>query len=80
MDELRARLRGALAAYGAAITSIEDVADMGDAKPVQLSVQGPEVERLDDISEQVAEVLRAVPGVVDVDRSLDRDKPEVRVL
>jgi HAE1 family hydrophobic/amphiphilic exporter-1 len=34
---------------------------------------------IDKISAQVCDLLRKVSGAVDIDRSLDRDKPEIRV-
>jgi HAE1 family hydrophobic/amphiphilic exporter-1 len=78
-DDLRDKLRGELAGYGRAITSLEEVEDMGDARPLQISVQGPDMEKLDSISTQVADVIRKVPGAVDIDRSLDKEKPEIKV-
>jgi hydrophobic/amphiphilic exporter-1 (mainly G- bacteria), HAE1 family len=78
-QEFRAALRREFASYGRAITSIEDVEEMGDAKPIQISVRGPDLVVLDTISAEVAELVRKVPGAADVDRSLDRDKPEVKV-
>ncbi|MBP1624629.1 MAG: efflux pump, family, inner and outer membrane protein, partial [Acidobacteria bacterium] len=78
-DELRSSLRRELSDYGGAIVSLEDVADMGDARPLQISVKGLEMSGIDRISAQVADLVRSVPGAVDVDRSLDRDKPEIRV-
>ena len=78
-DALRARLRAELADYGSAIISVEDVADMGDSRPLQLSVQGPDTKELDRISAAVVQAIRRVPGAVDIDRSLDPDKPEIRV-
>ncbi|MEJ2110412.1 MAG: efflux RND transporter permease subunit [Acidobacteriota bacterium] len=79
MDDLRGRLREELSGYGRAITSIEDVPDMGDARPFQLSVQGEDIDRLDEISAQVADLLGTIPGAVDIDRSLDPEKPEIVV-
>ncbi|MBP1622626.1 MAG: efflux pump, family, inner and outer membrane protein [Acidobacteria bacterium] len=78
-DVLRGQLRSEFAGYGGASTSIEDVADMGDARPLQLSVQGPDMKGLDRTSADVMEVIRRVPGAVDIDRSLDRDNPEIKV-
>ncbi len=78
-DELRRKLRRELANYGRAILSIEDVPDMGDARPLQLSVQGSDMDELDRVSSRVMNVIRQIPGAVDIDRSLDRDKPEIRV-
>jgi HAE1 family hydrophobic/amphiphilic exporter-1 len=76
-DELRGALRKDFADYGRAVTSIEDVPDLGDARPIQLSVQGPDMAVLDKLSAQVMEAMTKVPGAVDLDRSLDRDKPEI---
>jgi HAE1 family hydrophobic/amphiphilic exporter-1 len=77
--KLRDELRSEFSRYGRAIVSLEDVADIGDARPLQISVKGPEMEEIDRVSGQVAGIVRRVPGAVDVDRSLDRDKPEIRV-
>jgi hydrophobic/amphiphilic exporter-1 (mainly G- bacteria), HAE1 family len=77
--ELRGQLRKELADYGRAIVSLEDVEDMGDAKPLQLSVKGLDTAGIDQVSRQAMDMVRNVPGAVDVDRSLDRDKPEIRV-
>jgi HAE1 family hydrophobic/amphiphilic exporter-1 len=77
---LRDRLRSEFAAFGRAVISLEDVADMGDSKPLQISVKGPGMAEIDRISARVADLVRSVPGAVDVDRSLDRDKPEIKIL
>ncbi len=79
-DDLKSWIRDQSATYGGAIISVEDVADMGDAKPIQLSVQGPDMNQLDLISADTVDIIRAVPGAVDIDRSLERDKPEIKVL
>jgi hydrophobic/amphiphilic exporter-1 (mainly G- bacteria), HAE1 family len=76
---LRRRLRSEFSGYGRAIVSLEDVADIGDSKPLQISVKGPDIAEIDRVSAQVAGMVRSVSGAVDVDRSLDRDKPEIRV-
>jgi HAE1 family hydrophobic/amphiphilic exporter-1 len=76
--ELRTWLRSQFASYGLATTSVEEVNDMGDSKPIQISVRGPDLVELDRMSMRVADLVRSVPGTADVDRSLDRDKPEVR--
>ena len=77
--ELRSRLRARFSSYSLASTSVEEVNDMGDAKPIQISVRGGDLAELDRISARVADLVRSVPGAADVDRSLDRDKPEIRV-
>jgi hydrophobic/amphiphilic exporter-1 (mainly G- bacteria), HAE1 family len=77
--QTRRELRHQFASYGRAVVSIEDVADMGDARPLQISVKGPDMAEADRISAELAALVQSVPGAVDVDRSLDIDKPEIRV-
>jgi hydrophobic/amphiphilic exporter-1 (mainly G- bacteria), HAE1 family len=76
--KMRDILRGELADYGRAIISLEQVADMGDERPLQISVKGTDMAGIDHVSNQLADLIRTVPGAVDVDRSLDRDKPEIK--
>jgi hydrophobic/amphiphilic exporter-1 (mainly G- bacteria), HAE1 family len=78
-DQLRGQLRKEFAVYSRAVISLEDVADMGDSKPLQISVKGPDMAEIDRISAGICDLMRGVPGAVDIDRSLDRDKPEIRV-
>ncbi len=78
-NDFRANLRKELASYSRAITSVEEVEELADAKPIQISVRGPDLAALDRISAEVADIVRSVPGTADVDRSLDRAKPEVKV-
>ncbi len=79
VNAMRSQLRTELAGYSRAITSIEEAQDMGEARPLQISVQGPDKTRLDTISTQVMEAVAKVPGAVDIDRSLDPEKPEIKV-
>ncbi len=48
------------------------------AAPVQYVVRGPDIAKLTDASEQLTDFLKAIPGVVDVDTTLEVGKPEVR--
>jgi hydrophobic/amphiphilic exporter-1 (mainly G- bacteria), HAE1 family len=50
------------------------------SEEVQLMVQGPSLEGLDRYSQEIVRRLALIPGVVDVDRSLELEKPEVRVI
>jgi hydrophobic/amphiphilic exporter-1 (mainly G- bacteria), HAE1 family len=77
--DMRRSLREEMSSYSRAIVSIEDVEDMGDAKPLQLSVKGPDMAEIDRLSLQTMDMIRKVQGAVDVDRTLDPDKPEIRM-
>jgi hydrophobic/amphiphilic exporter-1 (mainly G- bacteria), HAE1 family len=48
-------------------------------KPIQVSVRGPEVDELDRISRGLATAMRQIPGVADVESSLEKSKPELRI-
>ncbi|MBI3084766.1 MAG: efflux RND transporter permease subunit [candidate division NC10 bacterium] len=47
--------------------------------PFQLILRGPDLEALDRYSQDLAAQARTVPGLVDVDTTLARRKPEIRV-
>jgi HAE1 family hydrophobic/amphiphilic exporter-1 len=48
-------------------------------KPLQYSVRGPEVDELDRISRDLVQAMGKIRGVVDLETSLEKSKPELRV-
>ena len=48
-------------------------------KPIQISVRGPEIDELDRISRELVAAMRAIPGTADIENSLEKSKPELRV-
>jgi len=48
-------------------------------KPLQYSVRGPEVDELDRLSRELAGEMAKIPNLVDVETSLEKTKPELRV-
>ena len=48
-------------------------------KPIQLSIRGADVNELDRISREFMQKVANVPGVADVETSLEKAKPELRV-
>jgi HAE1 family hydrophobic/amphiphilic exporter-1 len=48
-------------------------------KPIQLSVRGPQVDELDRLSRELIHGMGGIRGVADVETSLERSKPELRV-
>ncbi len=48
----------------------------GDA-PLQVLVKGPDQERLEELAARATEVVNAVPGLVDVENTLEDPRPEV---
>ncbi|MFN8005984.1 MAG: efflux RND transporter permease subunit [Terriglobia bacterium] len=43
------------------------------------TIQGPDLERLAEYSEKIRQIVKAIPGVVDINTTLELGKPELRV-
>jgi HAE1 family hydrophobic/amphiphilic exporter-1 len=48
-------------------------------KPLQYSVRGPAVDELDRISRELVQAMGRIPGLADVETSLEKSKPELRI-
>src|SRR4029077_3277363 len=48
----------------------------GGQAPIQLNLEGPELARLQEISDRALATIRSVPGLVDLRSSLEGRKPE----
>jgi HAE1 family hydrophobic/amphiphilic exporter-1 len=48
-------------------------------KPIQISVRGPEIDELDRLSRDLVSQMRSIPGTADIENSLEKSKPELRV-
>jgi hydrophobic/amphiphilic exporter-1 (mainly G- bacteria), HAE1 family len=48
-------------------------------KPIQISVRGPEVDELDRTSKDLVAAMKKIPGVADIESSLEKSKPELKV-
>lgn len=64
-------------------TSVQPVATIGgggsQAADVQFLINGPDLQELDRISRQLVEKVKTIPGVVDIDTSMNVGKPELSV-
>ena len=64
-------------------TSVQPVATIGgggsQAADIQFLINGPDLNRLDQISRELVARLKALPGVVDPDTSMNVGKPELSV-
>jgi len=80
MVYLRKRMRE-MPGFKAYVEDISPVATAGRrGAPLQVDLKGPEMERLEKISEQIIGEMVRSPGIVDVSSDLELTKPEVRVL
>ncbi len=79
-QDLMAEARRLLTAvYGVEASVLEDGGLGGAVKPLQVAVRGPDVQRLQEISAQVMQAVRQVPGAIEVESSLGEPKPELRL-
>jgi HAE1 family hydrophobic/amphiphilic exporter-1 len=80
VDQMSAVLRERLATVpGITVTLVGLVDPVGGAKPISLSLQGPDLNELKRLSDQLAGRLAVVPGLVDLDSSMKPDTPTVAV-
>ncbi|MBZ5544075.1 MAG: efflux RND transporter permease subunit [Acidobacteriia bacterium] len=78
--QLRQAVRGDLARWPALRSIVGEVEYMaGEGQPLQVSVRGTDLTRLDEIAARVAANARATPGTADVDSSHEDPRPEIRV-
>jgi HAE1 family hydrophobic/amphiphilic exporter-1 len=76
-DEVMPPLAGGLR------TSVQQVATIGgggsQAADIQFVINGPDLKKLEIVSQQLSARAKALPGVVDLDTSLNVGKPELSV-
>ena len=64
-------------------TSVEAVSTLGGGgsnAPIQYFIQGPDLERLGQYSDELLARMKKIPGVTDADSTLRSGKPEVRLI
>ena len=60
---------------GITLTQIGNNSSVSSGKPVQISLLGPDIKVLDDLSRQVIAIMQGMPNLVDVDSSSKPSKP-----
>jgi HAE1 family hydrophobic/amphiphilic exporter-1 len=51
----------------------------GAQAPLSIDIRGPDIDRLQQLTQQVTSLVRDIPGVVDVQTTLDEPRPEFRI-
>lgn len=64
---------------GIEITNLGIFSSVGSGKPVQVSIQGPDIKELERLSQVLKEKMEAIPGTVDIDSSLKPGKPTLAI-
>jgi hydrophobic/amphiphilic exporter-1 (mainly G- bacteria), HAE1 family len=81
VQQMRAPVRAQMAQIpGITITDAGTLSSVGSGKPVQVSVQGPDLAILEKIAEQAKQVIQKQPGIVDLDTSSKPAKPTISVI
>lgn len=73
-------LRGRLQGIAGVQVSVTKKSGMSGGKPISLVIQGPSLETLADIGEQVEEVITSTPGAIDVSSSYEAGKPDAQIV
>ena len=77
---LMADMRTRMAKFRGLRTSVTLADDStGETKPIQVSIRGADLARLNAVGRDVVEQMRRTQGASDVDTSEDQPRPEVRV-
>jgi HAE1 family hydrophobic/amphiphilic exporter-1 len=64
---------------GIEVTHVGQFQAVGSGKPLQVSVQGPDIREIERLSGEVMQAMAAIPGAVDLDSSLRAAKPTIAV-
>jgi len=80
VDQMSVPLRERLAAIpGITVTQVGLLDSVGSGKPIQLSLQGPDLRELERLNAMLLPRLAQIPGLVDLDSSSKPNKPELAI-
>ncbi|MBS0449929.1 MAG: efflux RND transporter permease subunit [Proteobacteria bacterium] len=81
VDQMSVVLRDKLRSVpGITVTHVGLRDAVGGNKPIEFSLQGPDLKELERLTREVSDKIRGIPGLVDLDSSLKADKPTVSVV
>ena len=80
MDDARAMMKDKFPALRAAVQGVQGVSGAGGrAQAVVLNVRGPDLKELQKYSDEILQMMRSTPGMVDQDTTFSIGNPEVHV-
>ena len=79
-EELRAETRRLLAAVPGVIVSVEESDKPNNAKPFQMQIRGENIVLLKQYAAQLKRELKMIPGLVDLEATMEFDQPEYRLV
>lgn len=79
-QELMSQAREILApTYGVSTAVLVSGGIGGAQAPLSIDIRGPDIGELERLSQQVASLVKQIPGIVDVQTTLDEPRPEFRI-
>jgi HAE1 family hydrophobic/amphiphilic exporter-1 len=79
-DELMVAARERLSSIFGVEVAVLDAGGIGGARaPLSVEIRGPDVRELQRLSDVVADAIRTIPGIVDVQTSMGDARPEFRI-
>ncbi len=80
VDQMSGALRDRLKQVpGITVTHVGLLDSVGGNKQVEFSLKGPDLKELERLSRVVQDIIRPIPGLVDLDSSVKPDKPVIQV-
>jgi HAE1 family hydrophobic/amphiphilic exporter-1 len=79
-ERVRVDIRSRLSTIPGIIPSVEQAADNFSQKPIQINIRGEEIPLLKKYSAQLKTIMAGIPGIVDLDASMEQDTPEYRLV
>ena len=77
--KLQGPIRQRLQRIGGIEVSVGTPGGMSGGKPIQVSIQGDDIGQLEKLSQQVMLAMRKIPGMVDIESSLEAAKPTLAI-
>jgi len=79
-DEIIRDLRERLARIPGIVPSFEEVGRVTGQKPLMVNIRGPGIGRLKEYAGRLKRELAKIPGIVDLEATLEQDIPEYRLV
>jgi hydrophobic/amphiphilic exporter-1 (mainly G- bacteria), HAE1 family len=79
-QDLQRAARKSLAAIPGIVPSIAEAGRMDNRKPLLLSLRGEDLAELKRYASQLRDALHRIPGIVDLEMTLEHETPEYRLL
>ena len=79
-DEIQRSVRDMLLGVPGILSSVTAAGSMGPGKPLQVGLRGENLDQLKAYAAQLKDALYAVPGIVDLESSLETETPEYRLV